>query len=120
MGVSRRSKFESGKGAVWPSAGFLVIHSGCLVGEFMNQAPSDKCGDCVWWYEGPILCEGCPDNLKSEAMKMPCSQCSKILSVSDFCEIHYEEDGLHLLCSKESKNQWEGFWTTKEEWGNHQ
>jgi hypothetical protein len=85
----------------------------------MNQPPSEKCGDCVWWYEGPLLCEACPNNPESETMKMPCSQCKKILFVSDFCEMHFEEDGLHLLCSKECKNEWEGLWTTKEEWGNH-
>ena len=101
-------------------SGIYVIHSGCFVGEVVNQLPSDKCGDCVWWYEGPQLCEGCPNNPESEAMKMPCSQCKKILSVSDFCEIHYEEDGLHLLCSKLCKNEWEGLRNTKEEWGNHQ
>ena len=51
---------------------------------------------------------------------MPCSQCKKILSVGDFYEIQYEEDGLHLLCSKKCKNECEGLWTTKEEWGIHQ
>jgi hypothetical protein len=61
-----------------------------LKGEVMNQLPSEKCGNCIWWYEGPLLCEGCPNNPESEARKMPCSQCKKILSVSDFCEIHYE------------------------------
>jgi hypothetical protein len=50
-------------------------------------------------------------------MKIPCSQCKKTLSVTDFYEIHYEEDGLHLLCSKECKNEWEGLWTIKEAWG---
>jgi hypothetical protein len=86
----------------------------------MNQAPSDKCGDCVWWYEGPLLCEACPNNPESETMKMPCSQCKMTLSVSSSHEIHYEEDGLHLLCSKECKNEWEGLRTTNEEWGKHQ
>ena len=58
MGVPRWFKIGFGAEAVWPSAGFFVIHSGCFVGEVMNQPLSDRCGDCVWWYEGPLLCEG--------------------------------------------------------------
>ena len=86
----------------------------------MNQPLSDRCGDCVWWYEGPLLYEGCPNNSESEAMRLHCSQCEKTLLVGDSCEVAFEEDRLHLLCSKECKNQWEELWTTKEEWGNHQ
>ena len=33
----------------------------------LDKAPGDECGDCIWWYEGPILCEGCPHNPESEA-----------------------------------------------------
>ena len=40
-----------------------------------------------------------------------------ILFVSDFCGIHYEEDGLHLLCSKGCKDEWKELRATKEEWG---
>ena len=99
---------------------FLVIHGGCFVGEVMNQRPSDKCGGCVWWYEGPLLCEGCPNNPEPEAIKMPCSQCEKILFLDDICEVAFEEDRLHLLCSTGCKVKWEEPRTTKEVWGNHQ
>ena len=83
----------------------------------MNQSPSDKCGDCVWWHEGPLVCQACPNNPESETMKMPCSQCRVISSVSNSYEIHYEEDGLHLLCSKGCKDEWKELRATKEEWG---
>jgi hypothetical protein len=86
----------------------------------MNQPLSDKCGDCFWWYEGPLLCEVCPYNPESETMKIPCSLCKKILSVIEFYEIHFEEGGPHFLCSKECKNKWEGLWTIKKALGNRQ
>jgi hypothetical protein len=86
----------------------------------MNQPSSDKCGDCVWWQEGPLVCQACPNNPESETIKMPCSQCRIILSVSNSYEIHYEEDGLHLLCSKGCKGEWEELRAAKEEWGNNQ
>jgi hypothetical protein len=35
----------------------------------MEKRPSEKCGDCVWWYEEPILCEGCPNNPETETKK---------------------------------------------------
>ncbi len=35
----------------------------------MERRPGERCGDCVWWYEGPILCEGCPNNPETEAKK---------------------------------------------------
>jgi hypothetical protein len=120
MGVPQCFQIELGAETVWLSAGFVVIHSGCFVGKVMNQPPSDKCGDCVWWYEGALLCVGCPNNPESETMKIPCSQCKKTLSVTEFYEIHIEEDGLYFLCSKECKNEWEGLWTIKEAWGNRQ
>ena len=41
----------------------------------MSQPSSDKSGDCVWWYGGPLLCEGWPNNPGSEAVKLHCSQC---------------------------------------------
>ena len=28
----------------------------------MSGRPSDKCGNCVWWHEGSMLCQGCPNN----------------------------------------------------------
>jgi hypothetical protein len=31
-----------------------------------------------------------------------------------------KEDGLYLLCTKGCKKEWEGLWTTDDEWGNHQ
>ena len=38
-------------------------------GKSMNKPPSDKCGECVWWNEGPILCDGCPNNPETETKK---------------------------------------------------
>jgi hypothetical protein len=28
----------------------------------MNGRPSERCGGCVWWHEGPLMCKGCPNN----------------------------------------------------------
>ena len=81
----------------------------------MNEPPSEQCRDCVWWYEGPILCMGCPNNPESEIRKMPCSHCKEIIFLDKFYEITYEEDGLHLLCSKECQDKWKELRTTIEE-----
>ncbi len=35
----------------------------------MERRPGERCGDCVWWHEGPILCEGCPNNPETKAKK---------------------------------------------------
>ena len=86
----------------------------------MNQLPSDKCGGCVWWYEGPLMCDGCPNNPQSETIKLHCSQCKEILFVGDFFEITFEEDRLHLLCGEGCKDRWKELRITKEEWGNYQ
>ena len=74
----------------------------------MNEPLSEQCGDCVWWYEGPLLCEGCPNNPESEAMKMPCSHCKQIFITSKSYEIIFDESGIHFICSKECKEKWEG------------
>ena len=81
----------------------------------MNQPLSDRCGNCVWWYEGPLLCEGCPNNPESEEMKLHCSQCKKFLFVGDSCEVAFEENRLHLFCSKGCKDKWEELRPKKEE-----
>ncbi len=31
----------------------------------MEQSPSEKREGCFWWYEDPLLCEGCPNNPKA-------------------------------------------------------
>jgi hypothetical protein len=36
---------------------------GCLS---MQRKPSEKCGDCICWYEDPFLCHGCPNNPDTE------------------------------------------------------
>ncbi len=92
-----------------------AIHETAGLGEIMNQRLSDKCGDCVWWYEGPLLCEGCPNNPASETMKLHCSQCEKNLVVGDSCEIAFENDRFHLFCSKGCKEKWEELRTSKQE-----
>ena len=38
--------------------------------EDMNKPSSERCGECVWWYEGPILCQGCPNNPETETKKI--------------------------------------------------
>ena len=35
-------------------------------GTAMEQRPREKCDDCFWWYEDPLLCEGCPNNPRTE------------------------------------------------------
>jgi len=32
----------------------------------MTERPSEKCDDCIWWYEDPLLCQGCPNNPDTE------------------------------------------------------
>lgn len=32
----------------------------------MKERPSEKCDDCIWWYEDPLLCDGCPNNSGTE------------------------------------------------------
>ena len=32
----------------------------------MEERRSEKCNDCIWWYEDPLLCQGCPNNLDTE------------------------------------------------------
>ena len=27
-----------------------------------EKTPSEKCNDCIWWYEDSRLCQGCPNN----------------------------------------------------------
>lgn len=70
------------------------------MGEIMNKPPSNKCGNCVWWYEGPLLCKGCPNNPETETMKVPRSQGKRVLFKGDLCQISYEENGFHMLCSE--------------------
>jgi len=38
--------------------------------EAMNKPSSERCGECVWWYEGPILCQGCPNNSETETKEI--------------------------------------------------
>ena len=40
-------------------------------------------------------------------MRAPCSECNKILFLSEFHVVVYDKDGLHLLCSEKCKAQWE-------------
>jgi hypothetical protein len=42
-------------------------------------------------------------------MRLPCSQCQKILFLGSFYEIVYSENGISLLCSKECKEKWDFF-----------
>ena len=35
-------------------------------GTTMEQRPSENCEDCFWWYEDSLLCEGCPNNPRTE------------------------------------------------------
>jgi len=58
--------------------------------------------------------KGSPNNSESEAMKMQCSQCEKILLVGDSCEVAFEDYRLHFLCSKGCKDKWEELRTTRE------
>jgi RNase P subunit RPR2 len=46
-------------------------------------------------------------------MKLHCSQCKKILVVGDSCEIAFENDRVHLFCSKGCKEKWEERRSTK-------
>jgi hypothetical protein len=39
-------------------------------------------------------------------MRLPCSQCQKILFLGSFYEIVYNENGIHMLCRKECKDKW--------------
>jgi hypothetical protein len=32
----------------------------------MKHKPSERCEDCFWWHEDPVLCEGCPNNPETE------------------------------------------------------
>jgi hypothetical protein len=32
----------------------------------MQRKPSEKCEDCIYWYEDPYLCHGCPNNPDTE------------------------------------------------------
>ena len=36
---------------------------------------SMRCGDCVWWYEGPLMCDGCPNNPETSTAWNPCEGC---------------------------------------------
>jgi len=31
-----------------------------------KKRPSEKCNGCIWWYEDPLLCQGCPNNPDTE------------------------------------------------------
>jgi len=31
-----------------------------------KKRPSEKCNGCIWWYEDPLLCQGCPNNPDAE------------------------------------------------------
>jgi len=53
-------------------------------------------------------------------MRLHCSQCEKILLLGDSCEVAFEDDRLHLLCSKGCKDKWEELKTTKEGGATHQ
>ena len=72
----------------------------------MHNSPSDRCGDCPWWHEGPIMCIDCPNHPEADTWNMPCSQCKQLLFVGEFYEIAFTEDGLLLLCSKKCKDRW--------------
>jgi hypothetical protein len=32
----------------------------------MEERPSQKCNDCISWYDDPLLCQGCPSNPDTE------------------------------------------------------
>ena len=52
-------------------------------------------------------------NKENYTMRSACLQCQRILFLDDFYEIVYNEDGLHLLCSKECKDKWDEISSTR-------
>jgi len=73
----------------------------------MYNSLSDRCGDCVLWHEGPIMCIDCPNYPEVERYILPCSQCKQFLFVSQLYEIVFDKKGLFLFCSKECKEEWD-------------
>ena len=45
-------------------------------------------------------------NTGNYTMRLPCSQCQKVLYLGNFYEIVYGEHGYYLLCSRECKDEW--------------
>ena len=39
-------------------------------------------------------------------MKLPCIQCKKTFSLSDFFEVLHSDEGLYFLCSEDCKDDW--------------
>ena len=72
----------------------------------MHNPPSDRCGVCLWWHKGAIMCIDCPTYPEAERYILPCSQCKQFLFVSQLYEIIFDKKGLFLFCSKECKDKW--------------
>jgi hypothetical protein len=72
----------------------------------MHNPPSDRCRDCPWWYEGAIMCLGCPNYPEAEKYILPCSQCRQFFYVRQLHEIVFEKKGLFLFCGKKCKDNW--------------
>ena len=81
----------------------------------MYNSPSDRCGDCPWWHEGPIMCIDCPNHTVADRYILPCCQCKQFLFVSQLYEIDFEKKGLFLFCNQECKEEWDSFVTSEKQ-----